>query len=119
MVEKKMDQTILEFCDKLIEDAQTSLMFQLEPTQEIALDLSEYTESYLKEDELEKNSQRIIDYLLSQKIRLFEEEANRNGQIIDSKEVVSNIFESISIRVENNTSSIHLKFNQRMIDLLL
>lgn len=119
MVEKKTDRTIEEFCDKLIEDAQMTLMFQLEPTQELTLDLSEYIQKHLKEDELKKNSQRIVDYLLSQKIRLFEDEADENGMIIDSIEVVSNIFESISIKEESNMLSIHLKFNQRMMDLLL
>lgn len=110
---------IIDICDQLIEDAQTTLMNQTELTNKITFNLSKYSGYYDDDERTKKINKEIIDYLNLQEIRLYEDESDENGMIINSKEIYSKIFENITIESDNrNNSIINLFFSQAMIDLL-
>ena len=104
-------QSIVDICDKLIENAQTILMNQTEHSNEVTLVLNDYTDEKASNEE-------IINYLTIQEIRLYEDECDENGMIVNSKEIFSRIFENIEIVSEHNTTYINLFFSQGMMNLL-
>lgn len=112
----KHKQSIVDICDQLIEDAQTTLMNQIEHTNVITFQLSDYIDSY--DEETKQINKAIIDHLMLQEIRLYEDACDENGVIVNSKELYSRIYDNVSIVSENNITYINLFYSQGMMDLL-
>jgi len=111
--------SIVDVCDKIIEDAQTTLMNQTVYDNEITISLSDYTGYYCDDKDAELVNKEIIDYLISKEIRLYEDECDENGIIISSKEVTSKLFDNVTLlSSKNNNFSISLVFSKGMMDLL-
>jgi len=112
------EPSIVEICDSLIEDAQTILMNQTEFSKTITLNLSEYTGSHTDDDSIGKINKEIINHLISQQIRLYEDVCDENGIITSSEEQFSPIFENVTLESGNNKTNINLSFSKAMLDLL-
>jgi len=114
--QNKHQHSISEICDSIIEVAQTLFVNQTELTEGITLNLSDYTVSYIDDETTKAFNKEIIDYLMSQQIRLYEDSCDENGIITSSKEQYSNIFSSVTLSSDN--TNINLHFSNAMIDLL-
>lgn len=110
--------SISEICDSLIEDAQAIFVNQTEFSKTITLNLSEYTGLITDDEITRKINEEIMDNLISQQIRLYEDVCDENGIITSSKEENSPIFANVTLESGNNKTNINLSFNKAMLDLL-
>ena len=111
--------SISEICDSLIEDAQTIFVNQTEFSEKITLNLSDYTGLITDDEITRKINEEIMDNLIAQQIRLYEDVCDENGIITSSKEQFSPIFENVTLESSNNNRiNINLSFNKAMVDLL-
>lgn len=111
--------SISEICDSLIEDAQAKFVNQTEFSKTITSNLSEYTGLITDDEFTRKINEEIMDNLISQQIRLYEDVCDENGIITSSKEEISPIFANVTLESgNNNTTNINLSFNKAMLDLL-
>ncbi len=117
--QNNQELSISEICDSLVEDAQTIFTNQTEVSKTITLDLSKYTGLITDDEITRKIYEEIMTNLISQQIRLYEDECDENGIITSSKEQFSPIFATVTLESgNNNKTNINLSFNQAMIDLL-
>lgn len=111
--------SIVEICDSLIEDAQNIFVNQTDFTKAITLNLSDYTGLRTDDEVTNKINEEIMDTLMSQQIRLYEDICDENGIITSSKEYYSTLFANVTLASDNNNmTNINLLFSKAMIDLI-
>ncbi len=97
--------TLIEVCDLILEAGQNELLFQEETNKVVKLALSDY--NMINYDEM-------ITYLLQHELRLFEDECDQDGHIINSVEQVIKTLDNVEIK----DNYIVLTYNDAMIDLI-
>ncbi|MCH4888272.1 hypothetical protein EZV73_11845 [Acidaminobacter sp. JC074] len=111
----RVEELIIEIGDQIIEDGQTILMNLGGVSNEVQVCLEEY-KTKLSSDLIDK----IIAYLMSQEIKLYQDECDENGVITESREVWSKIYESVLVEMsDDHIFTLKLIYSQEMMELLI